>query len=143
MTTENCNATVNVPPVGYHTLKFLEGLKMTFRDTNREISRVGKLKEPMDYEKCARIENLKKFRSQILAEFEHQRAYVEKWVSQFPDKYALYGDIITKYYCDINTAFSLQDIIDEILIEDDDKNRKSNRLQAKIRTMTLNQIQNQ
>lgn len=115
---------------------------MTYNDTTREIRRVGKLKEPMDYEKRARIENLKEYRSQILAEFEHQCSYVKKWVSKFPDKFALYGDIITEYYCDINNDVSLQGIIDEILIEDDDKNKKSNRLQAKIRTITLNQIQN-
>lgn len=142
MATENCNATVNVPPVGYHTLELLEGLRKSYNNATKEIEKVENLTRPYDYQKIRRLENLRAYREKLKAEFDYQSELVENWVAKFPDKDAVYGDVIVEYYCDINNAVTLREIIDEILIEDDDKNKKSNNFRAKIRTITLNQVQN-
>lgn len=135
------HVTVNYPPVGYHTLKLLDGLRRTYWETDKEIKSVQKLTRPMGYEKNRRIQKLRSYQKQIEADFEFWSGLVKEWVSQFPDKDALYGDIVVEYYCDINNTLSLQNIIEEILCDDDDRNKKASQFQAKIRQITLIQIQ--
>lgn len=135
------SSTINVPLIGYHTLELLEGLRNSYNDSTKRINEARDLSKPYDYKIRKRIENLRQYREQIKTEFNYWSELVENWVAKFPEKYILYGDIIREYFCDLDNAVSLQGIIDEILTEDDDKNKKSNNLRAKIRTISLNLIQ--
>lgn len=144
--TVNTDSTMNQtalsnPSIGYHTLKLLEGLRRSYNDVGKKIPDVENLTRPMDYEKSRRLENLKKYREQILEEFNTWSELVKNWASEFPEKDALYGDVIIEYYCDIHNNVSLKNIMEEILVEKEDKNKRSQNLQARIRSITLNQIQ--
>ena len=144
--TVNTDSTMNQtalsnPSIGYHTLKLLEGLRRSYNDVGKKIPDVENLTRPMDYEKSRRLENLKKYREQILEEFNTWSELVKNWASEFPEKDALYGAVIIEYYCDIHNNVSLKNIMEEILVEKEDKNKRSQNLQARIRSITLNQIQ--
>lgn len=137
----NSVATITDPTVGYHTLKLLEGLRLSYHDAEKEIVKVQNLIRLYDYEKNSRIANLRKWQKQLKTDFNFWAELVKEWVSQFSDKDALYGDIIVEYYCDFYNIRSLKNVITEVLCEEDDKNKSTQNFQAKLRQITLNQIQ--
>lgn len=136
-------------PMGPHILKFLDNLKESFWEADEKIKDVQESESFLDYQKRERIEGLKNYQEEIEKAFNHLCVDVEEWVSQFPEKY---GDIIVEYYCNIVNyvpkkkepplgALSLQDILDEVLIEDGDKNKRDSAFRARIRTINLNMLQ--
>lgn len=144
--------TLSNPVIGSHTLKLLDGLKESFWDTVSRIERVKKATKIWDYQKTEKLNNLYTYKTQLESQFNFWSELVKKWVSDFPEKYELYGDIIVEYYCDINNyitgqkeppkgALSLQDILDEFLYEETDKNKQANNFKAKIRKIALNLIE--
>lgn len=144
---------VNVPPMGPHILKFLDSLKESFWEADEKIKDVQENKVLLDYQKRERIEGLKNYQKEIEKSFNQLCECVKKWVSQFPEKDAKSGDIIVEYYCNIINyvpkkkepplgALSLQDILDEVLIEDGDKNKRDSAFRARVRQINLNMIQN-
>lgn len=128
--------------IGYHTLKLLDGLRLSYKDAEKEIAKVKKLNRIWDYQRNERLSKLIKYQNSLKVEFDFWAELVKNWVSQFPEKNALYGDIIIEYYCDFDNIGTLQDVIAEILCEEDDRNKASQNFQGKIRQISLNQIQN-
>ncbi len=127
--------------VGYHTLKLLDGLRLSYRDAEKEIEKVKKLNRLWDYQRNERLSKLREYQNSLKAEFEYWSELVENWVSKFPEKDELYGDVIIEYYCNFYSIESLKDVIAEILCEENDRNKESQNFQAKIRQITLNEIQ--
>lgn len=139
------------PIIGYHTLDLLEGLKQSYWDTVNRIQEVNDMTRIWEYQRAKKLENLKERKARIEFEFDEWSALVKEWVSEFPEKDALYGDIIVEYYCNINNyvvgkeplkgALKLQDILDEVLCEETDKNKSASNFKARIRTIALNLIE--
>lgn len=139
-------------PMGPHILKFLDSLKESYWEADEKIKKIQENKSLFDYQKKERIKGLKKYQEEVEKAFNHLCVDVETWVSQFPEKDAKYGDIIVEYYCNIINyvpkkkepllgALSLQDILDEVLTENNDKNKRDSAFKARIRQINLNMIQ--
>lgn len=111
-TTENATTTSN-PPIGYHTLLYLEALRITYDDTMNAIRDTEKLTRFSDYEISRRLVNLREYVKQVRKEFDHYSSLVEEWVSQFPDRDYEIGELILTYYCDIKNHESLRYLIAE------------------------------
>lgn len=143
--------TLSNPIIGYHTLDLLEGLKQSYWDTVNRIQEVKDITRIWEYQRNEKLKNLKERKAQIKIQFNEWSALVKEWVSEFPEKDALYGDIIVEYYCNINNyvvgkeplkgALKLQDILDEVLCEKTDKNKRASNFKARIRTIALNLIE--
>lgn len=146
--TVNTDSTMNqtalsYPPIGYHTLKLLDGLRQSYNDASKRINKVRKNQRISNTTKDKRIKNLENWQKQLKSEFEFWAGIVKKWVSSFDEDNILYGDVIIEYYCNIDNIRKLNHITEDILCEDEDKNKASQNFQDKIRKITLNQIQKQ
>ena len=154
--TVNTDSTMNQtalsnPIIGYHTLDLLEGLKQSYWDTVNRIQEVNDMTRIWEHQRKEKLKNLKERKAQIKIQFNEWSALVKEWVSEFPEKDALCGDIIVEYYCNINNyvvgkeplkgALKLQDILDEVLCEETDKNKSASNFKARIRTIALNLIE--
>ena len=143
--------TLSNPIIGYHTLDLLEGLKQSYWDTVNRIQEVKDMTRIWDEQRKEKLKNLNERKARIEFEFDEWSALVKEWVSEFPEKDALCGDIIVEYYCDINNyvvgkeplkgALKLQDILDEVLCEKTAKNKSASNFKARIRTIALNLIE--
>lgn len=144
----NADSTMNQtalsnPIIGYHTLKLLDGLRQSYNDASKRINKIRENQRISESTKDKRIKNLEDWQNQLKSEFEFWAGIVKKWVSSFDEDNILYGYVIIEYYCNINNIRKLHYITEDILCEDEDKNKASQNFQAKIRTITLNQIQKQ
>lgn len=143
--------TLSNPIIGNHTLELLEELKRLYWETVSRIDQVKGISRIWKYQRAEKLNNLNAGKAQIEVQFNFWCALVKKWVSEFPEKDAVYGDIIVEYYCDINNyvvgkepmigALKLQDILDEVLCEKTDKNKTVSRFKDKIRRISVNQFE--
>ena len=140
------------PIIGYHTLDLLEGLKQSYWDTVNRIQEVKDITRIWEYQRNEKLKNLKERKAHIEFEFDAWSALVKEWVSEFPEQDYLYGVIVEEYYCNINNyvvgqkeppigSLKLQDILDEVLCEETDKNKSASNFKARIRTIALNLIE--
>lgn len=153
----NADSTMNQtalsnPIIGYHTLDLLEGLKQSYWDTVNRIQEVKDITRIWEYQRNEKLKNLKERKAQIKIQFDEWSALVKEWVSEFPEQDYLYGVIVEEYYCNINNyvvgqkeppigSLKLQDILDEVLCEKTDKNKRASNFKARIRTIALNLIE--
>lgn len=128
------------PPIGYHTLKLLDALRQSYNGAEKEIRRVQENKRLGNDKKIERIQNLRAWQKEIKSEFEFWAELVQEWVSKFNDEDILYGDVILEYYCKFHNVSPLYYVLEDILCEDEDKNKDSQNFQSKIRQLVLNYI---
>ena len=86
--TVNTDSTMNqtalsYPPIGYHTLKLLDGLRQSYNDASKRINKVRKNQRISNTTKDKRIKNLENWQKQLKSEFEFWAGIVKKWVSVF------------------------------------------------------------
>lgn len=155
--TVNTDSTMNQtalsnPIIGYHTLDLLEGLKQSYWDTVNRIQEVKDITRIWEYQRNEKLKSLNERKAHIEFEFDAWSALVKEWVSEFPEQDYLYGVIVEEYYCNINNyvvgqkeppigSLKLQDILDEVLCEKTDKNKRASNFKARIRTIALNLIE--
>ena len=147
----NQTADINNPPIGYHTLLYLEALRMTHDDTINAIRKTEELTRFSDYEISRRLANLQEYVKKVRKEFEYYSSLVEEWVSQFPDRDFEIGELILAYYCDIHNHESLRYLIAEnngidTDIDNNDEKIKKIPVQnylSRMRVITLNHVKNQ
>ena len=153
----NADSTMNQtalsnPIIGYHTLDLLEGLKQSYWDTVNRIQEVKDITRIWEYQRNEKLKSLNERKAHIEFEFDAWSALVKEWVSEFPEQDYLYGVIVEEYYCNINNyvvgqkeppkgSLKLQDILDEVLCEKTDKNKRASNFKARIRTIALNLIE--
>ena len=121
----------------------MDGLRQSYNDAGKRINIVRKNQRLSETTKNERIKNLENWQEQLKSEFEFWAGLVKKWVSNFDEDDILYGDVIIEYYCNIDNIRKLNYITEDILCEEEDKNKASQNFQAKIRSIVLNQIQKQ
>lgn len=136
------------PPIGYHSLQYLESLRLSYRDVVNEIEKTSELTRFSNSEISRRMTNLREYRAQIESEFNYLSSLVEEWVSQFPKKDAEIGELILNYYCDLLNEESLRYLIAEMMEIDtdcDDNIEKINAIpvqkyQSRMRVIALNLV---
>lgn len=127
-------------------------MKQSYWDTVNRIQEVKDITRIWEYQRNEKLKNLKERKAQIKIQFDEWSALVKEWVSEFPEQDYLYGVIVEEYYCNINNyvvgqkeppigSLKLQDILDEVLCEKTDKNKRASNFKARIRTIALNLIE--